>query len=63
MDDSVQVVTKDEKEGGLRELLNFGHSIGHAIEALMQPGVPPSEIWNGFIQEKWQVQQKKMANV
>uniref|UniRef100_A0A7S1NAR1 Pentafunctional AROM polypeptide n=1 Tax=Eutreptiella gymnastica TaxID=73025 RepID=A0A7S1NAR1_9EUGL len=34
-----QVVTEDEKEGGLRGLLNFGHSIGHAIEALMQPGM------------------------
>eukprot|EP00668_Euglena_longa_P033180 GGOE01042710.1.p1 GENE.GGOE01042710.1~~GGOE01042710.1.p1 ORF type:complete len:1501 (+),score=423.57 GGOE01042710.1:568-4503(+) len=34
-----EVVTKDEKESGLRELLNFGHSIGHAIEALMQPGM------------------------
>ena len=33
-----QVVTKDEKESGLRELLNYGHSIGHAVEALMQPG-------------------------
>ena len=27
-----EVVTKDEKEGGLRKLLNFGHSIGHAVE-------------------------------
>lgn len=26
------VVTQDEKEGGLRELLNFGHTVGHAIE-------------------------------
>jgi len=34
-----QVVTEDEKEGGLREILNYGHSIGHAIEALMQPGM------------------------
>jgi len=34
-----EVVTKDEKEGGLREILNFGHSIGHAVEALMQPGM------------------------
>jgi pentafunctional AROM polypeptide len=33
------VVTKDEKESGLRELLNYGHSIGHAVEALMQPGM------------------------
>ncbi|KAI1343820.1 Pentafunctional AroM protein [Xylariaceae sp. FL0016] len=31
------VVSKDEKEGGLRNLLNFGHSIGHAIEAILTP--------------------------
>ncbi|CAG8526249.1 3567_t:CDS:2 [Scutellospora calospora] len=29
------VVTNDERESGLRGLLNFGHSIGHAIEAIM----------------------------
>lgn len=27
-----EVVSKDEKEGGLRSILNFGHTIGHAIE-------------------------------
>ncbi|KAI8963047.1 Pentafunctional AroM protein [Daldinia sp. FL1419] len=32
-----EVVSKDEKEGGLRNLLNFGHSIGHAIEAILTP--------------------------
>eukprot|EP01063_Lacrimia_lanifica_P012514 TRINITY_DN19177_c0_g1_i1.p1 TRINITY_DN19177_c0_g1~~TRINITY_DN19177_c0_g1_i1.p1 ORF type:complete len:1486 (+),score=579.95 TRINITY_DN19177_c0_g1_i1:68-4525(+) len=32
-----EVVTKDEKEGGLRTLLNVGHSIGHAVEAYLQP--------------------------
>jgi len=26
------VVSKDEKEGGLRRILNFGHTFGHAIE-------------------------------
>ncbi|MDE7372687.1 MAG: 3-dehydroquinate synthase, partial [Clostridia bacterium] len=26
------VVSKDEKEGGLRKLLNLGHTVGHAIE-------------------------------
>lgn len=26
------VVCKDEKEGGLRKLLNLGHTVGHAIE-------------------------------
>ncbi|KAI1825130.1 EPSP synthase-domain-containing protein [Xylaria intraflava] len=34
-----EVVSKDEKEGGLRNLLNFGHSIGHAIEAILTPQV------------------------
>ncbi|KAI1811092.1 EPSP synthase-domain-containing protein [Poronia punctata] len=33
------VVSKDEREGGLRNLLNFGHSIGHAIEAILTPQV------------------------
>lgn len=28
----VEVVEKDEKEAGLRKLLNFGHTLGHAIE-------------------------------
>ena len=29
-----EVVSKDEKETGLREILNFGHTFGHAIETL-----------------------------
>ena len=28
-----QVVAEDEREGGLRRILNFGHTIGHAVEA------------------------------
>jgi 3-dehydroquinate synthase len=28
------VVRRDEREGGLRKILNFGHTLGHAIEAL-----------------------------
>ena len=32
------VVGKDEKEGGLRAILNFGHTFGHAIEAGMGYG-------------------------
>ena len=27
------VVAADEREGGLRKILNFGHTIGHAVEA------------------------------
>lgn len=29
-----QVVADDEREGGLRAILNYGHTVGHAIEAL-----------------------------
>lgn len=28
-----EVVTEDEKEGDLRRILNFGHTVGHALEA------------------------------
>jgi len=28
-----EVVTADEKESGLRRILNFGHTLGHALEA------------------------------
>lgn len=28
------VVSKDEKESGLREILNFGHTFGHSVESL-----------------------------
>jgi 3-dehydroquinate synthase len=28
------VVSKDEKEAGLRAILNYGHTIGHAVENL-----------------------------
>jgi 3-dehydroquinate synthase len=29
-----RVVSQDEREGGLRAILNYGHTIGHAIEAV-----------------------------
>lgn len=28
------VVARDEREGGLRKILNFGHTVGHALEAV-----------------------------
>ncbi|MGB3139046.1 MAG: 3-dehydroquinate synthase [Nodosilinea sp.] len=31
-----EVVSQDEKEAGLRAILNYGHTIGHAVESLMQ---------------------------
>lgn len=30
------VVEQDEKESGLRKILNFGHTVGHAIESLTE---------------------------
>merc|ERR1719461_2103737 len=32
-----RIVAIDEKETGLRATLNYGHTIGHAIEALKSP--------------------------
>ena len=32
-----EVVSDDEHEAGLRKVLNFGHTIGHALEALLAP--------------------------
>jgi len=33
-----EVVREDEKEGGVRAILNFGHTIGHALEAISHYG-------------------------
>ncbi|MBI4008969.1 3-dehydroquinate synthase [Candidatus Roizmanbacteria bacterium] len=35
------IVSQDEKESGLRKLLNFGHTIGHAVEAISQEDDKP----------------------
>jgi 3-dehydroquinate synthase len=35
----VDVVSQDEKEAGLRAILNYGHTIGHAVESLTGYGV------------------------
>jgi 3-dehydroquinate synthase len=29
-----EIVAKDEREGGLRRVLNLGHTLGHALEAV-----------------------------
>src|SRR5262249_41468732 len=34
-----EVVAQDETESGLRAILNFGHTIGHALEAISRYGV------------------------
>ncbi len=39
----VQVVRQDERENGIRKILNFGHTIGHAIEQVTAYGVSHGE--------------------
>ena len=34
------VVSRDEREGGLRQILNFGHTLGHALEAASDLRLP-----------------------
>lgn len=34
------VVSKDERESGLRKVLNFGHTIGHAVESATDYSLP-----------------------
>jgi 3-dehydroquinate synthetase len=35
-----RVVAEDEMEGGLRAILNYGHTIGHGLEAAADYGLP-----------------------
>lgn len=47
-----EIVTKDEREGGLRNLLNFGHSIGHAMEGILAPQILHGEcVAMGMVKE------------
>ncbi len=39
----VQVVRQDERESGLRKVLNFGHTIAHAVEQVTAYGVAHGE--------------------
>ncbi|WP_238785656.1 3-dehydroquinate synthase [Blattabacterium cuenoti] len=52
-----KIVDKDPKEKGLRKILNFGHTIGHALESLflnkkniINHGIA---VANGIIRESW----------
>jgi len=42
-DKSRKFVSKDERDRGLRKILNFGHTIGHALEAVTS--YPPFQAW------------------
>merc|ERR1712032_1228758 len=41
--EKAEVVRLDEKEGGIRSTLNWGHTIGHAIEAIKSPAMMHGE--------------------
>ena len=57
-----EVVISDPKEAGLRKILNFGHTIGHAFETLYLDGekhlLHGEAIAAGMICEAWLSQQK-----
>ena len=38
-----EVVALDEREAGLRSTLNWGHTVGHAVEAIMSPNMMHGE--------------------
>jgi 3-dehydroquinate synthase len=47
-----EVVSRDEREGGLRQILNFGHTLGHALEALSGYRIPHgSAVAQGMVLE------------
>ncbi|MEN7550582.1 3-dehydroquinate synthase [Rapidithrix thailandica] len=41
-----QVVESDPKENGLRKILNFGHTVGHAVESYLLP-IPGRKLLHG----------------
>ncbi len=46
------VVSRDEREGGLRQILNFGHTLGHALEAVSEYRLPHgSAVARGMVLE------------
>lgn len=68
--DSVQikadVVSQDEKEAGLRKLLNFGHTVGHALESMaLHQGVSllhGEAVALGMLAEAKLAQEEKIAD-
>ena len=47
-----EVVSRDEREGGVRQILNFGHTLGHALEAASDYVLPHgSAVARGMVLE------------
>ncbi len=53
----IKVVDQDPREGGFRKILNFGHTLGHALESrALQSGVPirhGEAVAAGMLLEAW----------
>lgn len=64
----VDVVRKDERERGLRKVLNFGHTIGHAIEQVTAYGIAHGEavaigmVAEGILAERLRLAQRGLAD-
>lgn len=64
----VQVVRQDERESGLRKVLNFGHTIGHAIEHVTAYGVSHGEaiaigmVAEALLAERLQLAERGLAD-
>ncbi len=62
-----EIVSKDEKEKGLRMLLNFGHTVGHAIEAACRYRVPhgfavaSGMVYEALLSEKLGIAKEKVS--
>lgn len=62
-----RIVAQDPLESGLRKLLNFGHTVGHALESylLQQPGreiLHGEAVAAGMVCEAWLSQQKGLLS-
>jgi 3-dehydroquinate synthase len=48
------VVSRDEREGGIRQILNFGHTLGHALEARSEYRLGHgAAVATGMVLEAW----------
>jgi len=58
------IVSRDEKESGLRRILNFGHTIGHAIEGFLGGGsiLHGEAVLYGMMAASWISRKKETLN-
>jgi 3-dehydroquinate synthase len=52
-----EVVAKDERDFGLRNILNYGHTVGHAIESVSE-----LKVWHGEAVAIGMIAEAKIAN-